>query len=284
MQSIIPSQKSDTLPAMLHRAANTLDAATTSAEVLEARDMAAVAYDAAKSAGRIARAKQAHDEVLSAVYRAQADALKIEARAKMRLADEYDAAQERGEVRKAGNSSQPEELISAPDIGLTHKQIHEARQMRDAETDDPGIVDSAVEEIVARKEEPTKAALQREIKAKRGKKKPKRQLDEKPTDVEELTASDELLEAQHTIADLAEENERLRDRIAVESMDGSEEAKTEAAQTIAELRAENKTLRAELNAVKVSRDQFQNENASMRRQMAAQRREIDRLKSRVEAA
>ena len=43
-----------------------------------------------------ARKPAAHDDVLGAVYRAQADALMIEARAKMRLADEYDAAQERG--------------------------------------------------------------------------------------------------------------------------------------------------------------------------------------------
>ena len=77
--------RAESLPVLLHRAASALDAATTSAEVLEARDMASVAYDVAKSAGRIAQAKQAHDEVLSAVYRAQADALKIEARAKMRV-------------------------------------------------------------------------------------------------------------------------------------------------------------------------------------------------------
>ena len=64
--------------------------------------MARVAYDAAKTAGRMARAKQAHDDVIGAVYRAQADALLIEARAKMRLADEYDAAQERGAVKVVG--------------------------------------------------------------------------------------------------------------------------------------------------------------------------------------
>ena len=43
-----------TLPAMVRAAVRTLDAATSSAEVLEARDQASVAYDAAK---RMARAK-----------------------------------------------------------------------------------------------------------------------------------------------------------------------------------------------------------------------------------
>jgi hypothetical protein len=71
--------------------------AGSSAEILEASDMARVAYDAAKSAGRRASAKQDHDTVLPEVYRAQVDALMIEARAKMRFAEEYDAAQERGD-------------------------------------------------------------------------------------------------------------------------------------------------------------------------------------------
>jgi hypothetical protein len=40
-----------------------------------------------------------------AVYHAQADALEIEVMAKRRLADEYDAAQDRGELRTNGECS-----------------------------------------------------------------------------------------------------------------------------------------------------------------------------------
>lgn len=62
----------------------------------------------------------------------------------MRLADKYDAAQERGEVRtRADNqhaSSKAEEAVGVSDIGLTHKAIHEARQIRDAEEADPGVI------------------------------------------------------------------------------------------------------------------------------------------------
>ncbi len=52
-----------------------------------------------------------------------------------RLADEYDAAQERGEIKsKPGpNTSGREVTASVSDIGLTHKDIHEARIIRDAE-------------------------------------------------------------------------------------------------------------------------------------------------------
>lgn len=70
---------------------------------------------------------------------AQADALDIESAAKRRLADEYDAAQERGEVRGANErTASNAEAVGAAEIGLTHKEIHEARQFRDAERDDPG--------------------------------------------------------------------------------------------------------------------------------------------------
>src|ERR1700751_3140577 len=52
--------------------------------------------------------------------------------AKCRLADEYDVAQERGEVKKHGRrkSDIPNENITpdVTDIGLTSKQVHEARR------------------------------------------------------------------------------------------------------------------------------------------------------------
>ena len=111
----------------------------------------------AKPAGRIAKAKYAHDKVITAVYCAQADALEIESLAKRRLADEYDAGQARGEVRsRADNqhaSSEREEAVGAADIGLTHKEIHEARAARDAKAADPGITRRALDEIVQRGED-----------------------------------------------------------------------------------------------------------------------------------
>ncbi len=155
-----------TLPTLIDRASAALISAKSSAEVLEARDMARVAYDAAKSAGRMARAKKAHEEVMAAVYRAQADALLIEARAKIRLADEYDAAQERGEVRANGGDKSriPEgNSASVTDLGLTHKDIHEARKLRDAEAANPGKAERVLKGMADRGEEPTKAALRREL-------------------------------------------------------------------------------------------------------------------------
>lgn len=145
--------------------------ARTSAEVLDARDLATAAYDAAKRAARIGKAKQAHDSLIAAAHRTQADALEIEAAAKRRLADEYDAAQERGEVASGrpktipdGNSFCKSETVSH--LGLTSKAIHEARQLRDAEKAEPGIVRRTLDEALDTAEEPTRAKVRRAVKAK----------------------------------------------------------------------------------------------------------------------
>jgi hypothetical protein len=89
--------------------------------------------------------------------------------AKRRLADEYDAAQARGEVAKLGsNQTQvgvPGEntLPTAADLGLSRRDIHEARQIRDAEAAEPGIVHRTVSERLKAGDEPTKAAVREAI-------------------------------------------------------------------------------------------------------------------------
>ena len=68
--------------------------------------------------------------------RAQADALEIEIQAKRRLADEYDAAQERGEVAVSGKRSDlvPNEnkVPTTSDLSISRKDIYEGRLIRDA--------------------------------------------------------------------------------------------------------------------------------------------------------
>jgi hypothetical protein len=95
------------LPVLIDRAARALANARTSAEILEARDGAAFAYGAAKASVRLAAAKGAHDHLIAAAHRARADALEIVAKAKRRLADEYDIAQKRDEVAKGRPKSIP---------------------------------------------------------------------------------------------------------------------------------------------------------------------------------
>jgi hypothetical protein len=159
------------LPAMVSRAASTLASAQSAAEVLEARDMASVAYDMAKRAARLAKAKGAHDELLSKVHRAQADALEIEAAAKRKLADEYDAAQERGEVARTGEQDRVRDSVpygnaipsTSKELGISRKDIHEARMIRDAEEAQPGIVRDTIKESIEAGEEPTRAKVRRAV-------------------------------------------------------------------------------------------------------------------------
>jgi len=163
----IIEQVNEGLPSLVNKAARALASATTAAEVLEAREAASLAYDAAKRAARLAQAKGAHDTLVAAAHRAQADALLIESQAKRRLADEYDAAQERGEVAgprdgKLGRS-EGERLPTADDIGFTRRAIMEARQIRDAEARDPGIVERTVNAAFERGDEPTRAEVKRAI-------------------------------------------------------------------------------------------------------------------------
>jgi hypothetical protein len=124
-------------------------------------------YDAAKKAARLSKAKGAHDALIAAAHRAQADALEIEAGAKRRLADEYDAAQERGELARNGDNlpSVPERNSkpTAADIGISRKAIHEARIIRDAEEEEPGIVRRTLDEVLDAGEEPTRAKVSRAV-------------------------------------------------------------------------------------------------------------------------
>lgn len=157
------------LPTLVADAAAALVNARDAAEVLEARDLATLAYDVAKRTARLAKAKQAHDDLIVAAHRAQAHALQIEARAKLRMADEYDAAQERGEVASTGQHARAvpdgnsSSRATAADIGLSRKDIHEARLVRDAERAQPGIVQRTLDEQLDRGDEPTRAALRKMV-------------------------------------------------------------------------------------------------------------------------
>jgi uncharacterized ParB-like nuclease family protein len=69
---------------------------------------------------------------------------------------------------------------------------------------------------------------------------------------------------QEAIDFLVQENEKLSDQLAVKGSSDPELA----GKTIAELRDEIKQLTIELNSVKISRDQFQAENAQLKKQVA----------------
>lgn len=70
------------------------------------------------------------------------------------------------------------------------------------------------------------------------------------------------------ILNLSKENAQLSDQLATGLMEGTDEDKQVAKQTIEQLREDYRLIEIELRSVKKSRDQFQNENAQLKRQVA----------------
>jgi hypothetical protein len=134
-------------------------------DVIAARLLASGAYDQAKAAAGYAERFGAAEKLVAKARRLQGDALLIEARAKVRIADDYDAAQAAGHVRKPGQRGkavQDDDRISTPtagEIGLSKQEVHEARKLRDAERRAPGIVERAIAARLAAGLEPSRANL-----------------------------------------------------------------------------------------------------------------------------
>lgn len=134
-------------------------------DVLAAKLLAGQAYKDAKSAAQLGERFGAAERLIRKAHQLQGDALLIETRAKMRLADEWDGAQERGEAAKQGRKSNISDgnVFTLEQVGLTAKEIHEARKLRDAETKSPGIAAAAIAARLAQGLEPTKASLSASI-------------------------------------------------------------------------------------------------------------------------
>ena len=89
-------------------------------------------------------------------------------------------------------------------------------------------------------------------------------------------AEAERIEAQNTIINLSDENDRLKDQIAVGNLPETERT---AGEIIKDLRAQIKILQATNDALVASRDHFQQENAQLKQQLARNLKQIERLKN-----
>lgn len=119
------------------------------------------AYDQAKAAASYGKRMKASEQLISKAYRLQADALLIEARAKIALADQFDEAQAAGMVATQGRPKKvsDENLLRLEDVGLDKARVHEARKLRDAESKQPGLVQRAIEARIEGGLEPSRANL-----------------------------------------------------------------------------------------------------------------------------
>jgi ParB-like chromosome segregation protein Spo0J len=75
---------------------------------------------------------------------------------------------------------------------------------------------------------------------------------------------------------LADENDKLKDRLAVAVYAADESEKKLAEVTIAQLREDVRLLEMELKSTRISRDTLLNENAAMKKQIAALQRQLNK--------
>lgn len=154
---VIISTSSSDLAATIERARALLD----DGDLVAARILAGRAYDDARAALALAARFSAARGLVEKARRLQGEALLIEARAKMAIADQVDAAQATGEMAPKGRPKNVSagNVLTAEEVGLDRKQIHEARRLRDAVSREPGIVERAIEARVAAGFAPTRANL-----------------------------------------------------------------------------------------------------------------------------
>lgn len=132
-------------------------------DVMAARRLAEMVYAQAKSGGQFS-AKAHLRESLEACHRIQAGALRIEIKAKMLLAEEWERAGAEGKTLKGRPKSVPDEnAFTAAEAGLTRKELHEAKKLLDAERKQPGIAERAIAARLAQGLEPTRASLNHAI-------------------------------------------------------------------------------------------------------------------------
>ncbi|WP_233284765.1 SAM-dependent methyltransferase [Agrobacterium tumefaciens] len=154
--ALVPVADASGLVATVERARALLD----DGDIINARIVASVAYSQAKTAAQFAEQIGATEKLVAKARRMQADALLIEARAKILIADKWDEAEAQGKTLKGRPKSVPDEnAFTAEQAGLSRKEIHEARKLAAAEHREPGIVERAIQARLAAGLEPTKANL-----------------------------------------------------------------------------------------------------------------------------
>lgn len=163
MDATVPSPLSDIsdLPDLIDKARRLFSAG----DIKRARMLAAAAGAQAKAQADVAKRFGAAGELVAKARRLQGDALLIEARASIRIADEYDAAQAKGEAAKQGRPKKVSDgdHFTLEEAGLTKQEVADARKLRDAEAGEPGIVERAIAARLAQGLEPTRRSLRHAV-------------------------------------------------------------------------------------------------------------------------
>ena len=99
----------------------------------------------------------------------------------------------------------------------------------------------------------------------------------------EYTEDDKMHELAIEHNALSEENTKLKDMLAIRTLPVSEKARTEVKETIESLRAEVKDLEFKLRTMTQSRNEFQNKNAEMIKQLTYWKKRAERSEKALES-
>lgn len=210
-----------------------------------------------KAAAMQAYGRMAKDKTL------EVDAAEIRIRAERRLGEMLSASElQKGgrPPQKTGSSKEPVSSPTLAEAGIDKKLSSRAQKLA----------------AVPQAEFEAEVGQWRERVAEEGKRVSAR-LQQAGERAQAAAQPDEIAELRNTVGDLAAENERLSDRLAVEAMDASEEEKTSASNIIAELRERVRVLEAEVEALKVSRDTYMRESGEKQKQIAYWRKQAERV-------
>lgn len=97
-----------------------------------------------------------------------------------------------------------------------------------------------------------------------------------PDTPQEPTENDKIAEMATELKAIAEENAKLKDKLAIIDMDVDDEAKMQVEMTIEELRAQINDLEIQLKAVTISRNDFQNKFAETVKQVSYWKRRAEK--------
>jgi hypothetical protein len=140
------------LPAIIDRARAKLTEARTSAEVLEAKQIADLALHVAK--------------LRNAAIDVHADCVLLITAAERRIGDEIIAGKERGEIASEGRPTKPSTASRVSDLGLTYDQ---SAKYQDLARTPEEVINSAVQAEVDAGRAPTKATADKAVKAHKAK-------------------------------------------------------------------------------------------------------------------
>jgi len=102
-----------------------------------------------------------------------------------------------------------------------------------------------------------------------------------PVNPEPETREDKLMELASEMEVIAEENAKLKDQLAIKTMDTDPEAKAQVETTIDELRAQIKDMEIQLRSVIISRNDFQNKYGEAVKQVAYWKRRAEKAEKKA---